>query len=29
MFVDFFLELRAAKLPVSMKEYLTLLDGVR
>ncbi len=29
MFADFFLELRRARVPVSMKEYLMLLDGVR
>ncbi len=29
MFVDFFLELRAANVPVSLKEYLMLLEGMR
>jgi len=28
MFINFFLELRSAKLPVSLREYLTLLDGM-
>ena len=28
MFVDFFLELRQARIPVSLREYLTLLEGV-
>ncbi len=28
MFVDFFLELRQARIPVSLREYLTLLDSV-
>jgi len=29
MFVDFFLELRKAKVPVSLKEYLTLLEAMK
>ena len=28
MFINFFLELRAAKVPVSLREYLTLLEGM-
>ena len=28
MFVDFFLKLREAKVPVTLREYLTLLEGV-
>jgi len=28
MFVNFFLELRQAKLPVSIKEYLSLMDAM-
>ena len=28
MFINFFLELRSAKLPVSLREYLTLLEGM-
>ncbi|MEQ9574022.1 MAG: VWA domain-containing protein, partial [Rhodospirillales bacterium] len=28
MFINFFLELRSAKVPVSLREYLTLLDGM-
>ncbi|MEX3011563.1 VWA domain-containing protein [Hoeflea sp. TYP-13] len=28
MFIPFFLELKAAKIPVSLREYLTLLDGM-
>ena len=29
MLIDFFFTLRAAKLPVSVKEYLTLLEAIR
>ena len=29
MLIDFFLHLRQAKLPVSIKEYLTLLEALR
>ena len=29
MFISFFLELRAAKVPASLREYLTLLEGMR
>jgi len=29
MFINFFLELKKAKLPVSMREYLTLLEGIK
>ena len=29
MFVDFFFELRKAKVPVSLKEYLTLIEAVK
>src|SRR6202790_5871566 len=29
MFISFFLELRAAKVPASLREFLTLLEGVR
>ena len=29
MLIDFFLHLRSAKLPVSIKEYLTLLEGLK
>ena len=29
MFVDFFMELRKARLPVSLKEYLTLLEAIK
>jgi uncharacterized protein with von Willebrand factor type A (vWA) domain len=29
MFINFFLELKKAKLPVSMREYLTLLEGMK
>ena len=28
MFIPFFLELKAAKVPVSLREYLTLLEGM-
>ncbi len=28
MFLDFFTELRAAKVPVSLREYLTLLEAM-
>ena len=28
MFIDFFIELRGAKVPVSLREYLTLLEGM-
>ena len=28
MFINFFLELRSAKIPVSLREYLTLLEGM-
>ena len=28
MFIDFFLKLRDAKVPVSLREYLTLVEGV-
>lgn len=28
MFIPFFLELKAAKIPVSLREYLTLLEGM-
>ena len=28
MFVPFFLQLKAAKIPVSLREYLTLLEGM-
>src|ERR1043166_10164809 len=29
MFINFFLELRAAKVPTSLREFLTLLEGVQ
>ncbi len=29
MLIDFFFTLRAAKLPVSVKEYLTLLEAIK
>ena len=29
MFIDFFLELRKGKVPVSLKEYLTLLEAMK
>ena len=29
MFIDFFLELKQARLPVSLREYLTLLEAMR
>ena len=29
MFVNFFLELRQAKVPVSLREYLTLIEGMK
>ena len=28
MFIPFFLELKAARVPVSLREYLTLLEGM-
>ena len=28
MFIPFFLELKAARVPVSLREYLTLLEGL-
>ena len=29
MFISFFFELRAAKVPTSLREFLTLLEGMR